>query len=247
MLPIRIRYSARQAVTGFLACATIPALLICAPVAQAQVLVGSPFITGFEGWTDTHVPSPTQVGGNPSWGVLLTPDPISGQRFLIETSDGREADGVTTAGIADGQYKPYMLINTADTTPANYTINYQLATYDDDGFGVVFGYQDNNNYFRAGFRNQTPGNLGFQDGTSVQKVVDGVITPLANTTTGFKPLFDGAPFDAKVVVNGTNWDIQVNNVSILNGSDPDLCPGVTASIPGHSMSKARPCQTTAPL
>ncbi|HEY3393385.1 MAG TPA: hypothetical protein VGK58_11810, partial [Lacipirellulaceae bacterium] len=205
--------------------AALVVLVLHTGTASAQVLVGNPFITGFEGWTNTHTPSPTQIGGDPSWGVLLTPDPLSGQRFLIETSDGREADGVTTAGIADGQYKPYMLINTADTTPANYTINYNLATYDDDGFGVVFGYQNNNNYFRAGFRRQTLGNLGFQEGTSVQKVVDGVITQLANTTTGFVPNFDGVPFDAKVVVNGTNWDIQVNNVSILSGSDPDLAPG----------------------
>jgi hypothetical protein len=193
--------------------------------ASAQVLVGNPFITGFEGWQSTYVPAPTQVGGLPSWGVLLTPDPTSGQRFLIETSDGREADGTTTAGVSDGLYKPYMMVNTADTTPANYTINYQLATYDDDGFGIVWGYQDNNNYFRAGFRRQTPGNLGFQEGTSVQKVVNGVVTQLAGTTTGFVPQFDGVPFDAKVVVNGTNWDLQVNNASILNGNDPDLKPG----------------------
>ena len=62
--------------------------------ASAQTLVTSPFVTGFEGWQDTYVTQPTQVGGAPSWGVLLTPDPISTQRFLMETGDGREADGV---------------------------------------------------------------------------------------------------------------------------------------------------------
>jgi hypothetical protein len=140
----------------------VVALQLAIATASAQVLVGNPYVTGFEGWMSTYVPVPTQVGSAPSWGVLLTPDPLTGERFLIETSDGREGDGVTTAMVADGKFKPYLMINTADTTPASYTINYQLATTDDDGFGVVFGYQDNDNYFSVGFRRQTPGNLGFQ-------------------------------------------------------------------------------------
>ncbi|MEX2170306.1 MAG: PEP-CTERM sorting domain-containing protein [Pirellulales bacterium] len=192
---------------------------------SAQVLVGSPYITGFGGWESTYVPVETQVGNLPAWGVLLTPDPLSGQRFLMETSDGRAKDGLTTAGVADGQFLPYMMIDTAVTTPANYNITYNLATRDDDGFGVVFGYQDNDNYFRASFRQQASGNLGFQQGTSVQKVVNGTITQLSNTLAGFVPTSDGTPFEAKVVVNGSNWDIQVNNVSILNGNDGDLQPG----------------------
>jgi hypothetical protein len=195
------------------------------PIASAQVLVGNPYVTGFEGWTSTYVTAPTQVGPPPSWGVLLTPDPTLGERFLFEASDGREADAVTTAGMGDGKYKPYLMINTADTTPASYTINYQLASMDNDGFGVVFGYQDNDNYFRVGFREQADGNLGFEEGTSVQKVVNGVITNLANSQAGFLPPSTGATFNAKVVVNGTNWDIQVDNTSILSGTDPDLKPG----------------------
>ncbi len=194
-------------------------------MAWAQVLVGNPYVTGFQGWTSTYVTAPTQVGPPPAWGVLLTPDPLSNQRFLFEAGDGREADAVTTAGMGDGKYKPYLMINTADTTPANYTVNYQLASMDNDGFGVVWGYQDNNNYFRAGFREQADGNLGFEEGTSVQKVVNGVITNLANSQAGFIPPSTGATFDVKVVVSGTNWDVQVNNASVLSGSDPDLKPG----------------------
>jgi hypothetical protein len=193
--------------------------------ASAQVLVGSPYVTGFEGWTSTYVTAPTQVGPPPSWGVLLTPDPLTGERFLFEASDGREADSVTTDMMGDGKYEPYLMINTADTTPASYTINYQLASMDNDGFGVVFGYQDNDNYFRVGFREQADGNLGFEEGTSVQKVVNGVVTNLANSQAGFVPPSTGALFDAKVVVNGTSWDIQVNNTSVLSGTDADLKPG----------------------
>ena len=183
-------------------------------------------MTGFEGWESTYVTQPTQVGGAPTWGVLLTPDPISGQQFLMETSDGREADGTG----ADGMYKPYIMINTVDTTPANYSIDYQLATLDNDGFGLVFGYQDNENYFRVGFRDQASG-LGFPRGTSVQKVEGGVITQLRAPSLVFVPLTNGTPFEAKVVVTGTSYDVQIASTvggsftSILSGTDPALQPG----------------------
>jgi hypothetical protein len=83
MLSIRIQGLVTQTTTRFLASLALALPFVSGPHAAAQILVGSPFITGFEGWTDTHVPSPTQVGGDPSWGVLLTPFPISGQRFLM--------------------------------------------------------------------------------------------------------------------------------------------------------------------
>ena len=201
------------------------------PSATAQTLIGSPFITGFEGWQSTYTTQPTQVGVPPNWSVLLTPDPVSGQRFLMENGDGREVDGTTTAAVADGKYKPYILINSLDTTPADYSVTYQLATVDNDGFGVVFGYQNQDNYFRVGFRQQAGGNLGFQEGTSVQKVVNGTITQIANTLAGFVPNSGGTPFEAKVVVTGANWDIQVASTvggafaSVLSGNDADLQPG----------------------
>lgn len=195
--------------------------------ATAQTLVGSPFITGFEGWQSTYTTQPTQVGVAPSWSVLLTPDPFSGQRFLMENSDGREAD---SAVAADGNFKPYILINSLDTTPANYTITSQLATVDNDGFGLVFGYQDNNNYFRVGFREQAS-NLGFPRGVSVQKVVGGVVTQLGTPSLTFTPGSAGVGFEAKVIVTGTSYDVQVaptiggTFASVISGSDASLQAG----------------------
>ena len=212
--------------------------------AAAQTLVPSPFVTGFQGWQDTYTTQPTQVGGAPSWGVLLTPDPLTGQQFLMETSDGREADSTVAA---DGKYKPYMLINSVDTTPANYTLTAQLATLDNDGFGLVFGYQDNNNYFRIGFRDQASG-LGFPRGTSVQKVVGGVITQLGTPSLSFVPLTNGTPFEAKVVVTGTNYDVQIASTvggsftSIFTGTDANLQAGKYGvhSWAQHELSTAVP-------
>ena len=53
-----------------------------------------------------------------------------------------------------------------------------MLTDDNDGLGIIFGYKDNQNYFRAGFRVENPATYGFPTGISVQKVVNGTITPL---------------------------------------------------------------------
>ena len=231
---------------------SVAALIISTYLGQfaSGQIVTSPFVTGgFQGWQSTYTPQPTQVGGLPSWGILLTPDPTgSNDQFLIETSDGRRADGVTTATVPDGKWLPYNMINTIDTTPANYTLNYQLATRDDDGFGLIFGYQDENNYFKVGFRGQAGSNLGFATGTSVQKVVGGVVTQLGAPTTSFVVPTTGTAFEAKVIVTGNNYDIQTNTAvggaftSVLSGSDPGLLPGKYGvhSWAQHELSTAVP-------
>src|SRR5690606_27959590 len=118
----------------------------------------------FEGWTDVNG-TMNGVGADANWGVLLT-----GDKPLIEGSDGAVAFSTTTGTAADGMYRPYILINNTDITPANYTINASMATTDNDGFGIVFGYVDESNYFRIGLRGQAGGNNGFQEGMSIQKV-----------------------------------------------------------------------------
>jgi len=163
----KLRNTTRLSALGVLA-----AVLAASPPASGQVLVNDPFVTGFGGWTDTFTGTPG-AGAPPNWGVLLT-----GTQTLSES-----ADGTTTDGVADGMYTPFLMVDTADTTPATYNMSATIGTHDNDGFGLVFGYQDNDNYFRVGMRAQTPGSVGFPDGVSVQKVVDGNITQLATTPT----------------------------------------------------------------
>ncbi|WP_442482228.1 PEP-CTERM sorting domain-containing protein [Aeoliella sp. SH292] len=196
----------------------LSALATCGDV-RSQVLVADPYVTGFEGWTDTFT-GPPESGAAPNWGVLLT-----GPRTLIESSDGIADSGTTTSGVANGAYTPYIMVNSTDTTPATYVLSSQLGTYDDDGFGLVFGYQDNLNYFRVGFRNQTNSNLGFGVGTSVQKVVNGTITQLATNPAATFPDATGVLSNVEVDVDGTNWAVRLNGAPILNGTDADLAPG----------------------
>ncbi|WP_425396042.1 PEP-CTERM sorting domain-containing protein [Aeoliella sp.] len=193
-------------------------LLLPASMTSGQVLVDDPFVTGFGGWTDTFSGTPF-AGGQPTWGVLL-----SGPNVLSESSDGRAADGTTTGGVADGMYTPYLLVDSSTVTPSQYDLSASIGTYDNDGYGLVFGYQDNDNYFRAGLREQAGSSVGFPEGVSVQKVVNGVITQLGSDTAAL-PTVDGSLDNVQVSVNGGNWSVSVDGGQVLSGFDADLSPG----------------------
>ena len=146
--------SSVKANSSLMACwLLLAAMLTTAPTAFGQVLVGDVFRTGFEGWTDVNGTHPTASDAN--WGVLLT-----GDKFLFEQSDGLLGAGTTTMvgnqPVADGKYTPYLMVNNAVTSPTHYTIDATLATVDDDGFGVVFGYVDEMNYFRSSTSKRQP-------------------------------------------------------------------------------------------
>ncbi|MBN1589229.1 MAG: PEP-CTERM sorting domain-containing protein [Pirellulales bacterium] len=176
-------------------CLTMP----LAGTASAATLIDTPFITGYDGWTDTNT-SPIFVGSAlPMWGVLIN------NNALCDVSNGAVSSGGTyDGGVAgDSQYKPYMIVNTNYATPSQYTLTGTLSATDDDGLGLIFGYQDNDNYCRIGMRLQDTGDNGFAKGISFDKVVGGVITQVAIPDATFAYVNDNTPFDLKVEVNGT--------------------------------------------
>jgi hypothetical protein len=181
--------------------------------ASAEILVGDVYLNGYDGWTDM---TPTSVVpatvAYPNWGILLTDD-----KCLMEASDGRVTTS-TTAG--SGLVKGYDLINTSIATPANYHLKATFSTWDDDGFGLLFGYKDEDNYYRVAFRQQSNGNLGYAAGVSVQKVVGGTVTQIAKSTA-FTPPIDNTPFNVDLAVTGSSYAISVNGTAItaLNGTE----------------------------
>lgn len=201
--------------------AALVAVNLCARHASAQVLVGNPFVSPNQNWVDAF-PPPTR-GGN--WRLSLhTPS-------LIDTNNANPP----TAGAVtnDGTYQPDVLIKDSFLAPATYDVNAILRTNDDDLIGVVWNYQDPNNYFRVGFRQQPgSGNFGGTEGVSVQKIVNGVVTqlvpssPMAGTAAVDQAMIDNrTPFNVKVAVNGANYDVLFNGVSVASGTDPDLASG----------------------
>ncbi|NLE39372.1 MAG: PEP-CTERM sorting domain-containing protein [Pirellulaceae bacterium] len=182
-------------------------------------LVGNVFVTGFDGWTDQYYQHGSAGGGLPNWGVLLTDT-----QALSESSDGRAGTGATR----DGQYKPYIMVNEGYTTPAIYTISATMGSWDDDGFGLVFGYVDNDNYCRIGFREQNSGSLGFPEGASLQTIVNGVITYVQSQdwydTSGGWPPFDGTMMNVVLSVDGTTgaYTVTVDGTQVLGRTNTNL-------------------------
>jgi len=168
-----------------IACCAIPALSLSfpagLPAAEGDPLVGDVFLTGYNGWTDTFTGVPA-AGSPPSWGLHLR------NGTVMENSDGRAGDGTG----ADGKFTPYLLVHDM-ISPTVYTLSATLATTDNDGFGLVFGYQSNANYFRVAFRQEASNNLGFPQGVSVQKVASGIATQIGGPSAAFVPPADGTP------------------------------------------------------
>lgn len=208
---------------------SVPAVAWAAP---GDTLVGDPFMSnGYNNWVDPN------NGVNPDQSTVLAGATVAKANWAVnlvtgsmqESSDGWFGEGTTTSGVADGKYTPYILINDGYTTPSTYSYSATLTSYDDDGFGVVFGYQGTGDYFRVGLRTQSNGNKGFGKGVSVQKVSGGVITSLGSSATFVPPVSTGpttaTPMNVKVDVDGANWAVSVDGVSILSGSDSSLAAG----------------------
>jgi hypothetical protein len=201
--------------------ACLMALTVIPSVSSAQILVGNPFVHNYTGWVDAF-PPPTRAG---NWRLSLH------SPALIDTNNANPP--TTGATTNDGTYQPDVLIQNNFTAPAAYDLNATLRTNDDDLLGLVWNYQDPNNYFRVGFRQQpASGNFGGTEGVSVQKIVGGVVTQLVPATpmAGVAAIDQGmidnrTPFNVKVAVNGTNFEVFFNGTSVAAGSDAGLTSG----------------------
>ena len=137
-----------------------------------------------------------------------------------------------TAGATnhDGTYQPDVLFQNNFAAPGTYDLTARMRTNDDDIIGLVWNYLDPNNYFRVGIRTQAAGTFGGTQGVAVQKIVGGVLTQISPNGTGAgapTPITQAminnrTPFDLKVAVNGTSWNVLFNNTSIISGTDADL-------------------------
>jgi hypothetical protein len=188
-------------------------------VAQTVGLVDNPFITTLPNWVDAF---PSR-GGN--WRLSLH------NPTLMDTNNANPP--VTGGGINTGLYEPDVLVADAFAAPDTYDVSARMRTNDDDLLGLVWNYLDPNNYFRVGIRQQpASGTFGGTEGLSVQKIVGGVVTQLTpvSGTAGVpaitQEMIDNrTPFDLKVAVSGTSYEVFFNGASMVTGTDPDLVTG----------------------
>ncbi len=176
-------------------------------------LVDNPFVNSYSGWTDAF---PSRGG---SWRLSLH------HPTLMDTNNANPP--TTGGGTNTGLYEPDVLVQNNFLAPDNYELAARMRTNDDDLLGLVWNYQDPDNYFRVGLRQQpSGGNFGGTDGLSVQKIAGGVVTQLVGPGVASpitQAMIDNrTPFDVKVAVNGANYEIFFNGASVASGSDAAL-------------------------
>lgn len=186
--------------------------------APAIALVGDPFSSTYTGWTDAF-PPPTRAG---DWRLNLHAP------TLMDTNNANPpTSGATTN---DGSYQSDVLFQNNYLAPGTYDLTATMRTNDDDIIGLVWNYQDSNNFFRVGIRTQAAGSFGGTQGVAVQKFVGGVRTQISPAGIGAgaatpitQPMINNrTAFDLTVSVSGQNWSVLFNGNPIISGVDADL-------------------------
>jgi hypothetical protein len=208
---------------AFLLAALCLTMLSTGPAVALNVgdtIVGNVFVTGFDGWSDTNAaPGGWSLPPAANWGVLLTET----ENLIEACNTVLGVPGVNPPANPGTvpQCDVWKMVNLNYSTPSEYTLSAKIGSWDDDGFGLIFGYQDEGNYYRVSCRAQTGNSLGYASGVSVQKVttVGGVTTytmlgtqnaTIAGQLPGKANVTGGVIYDLQVAVSGTTATVKGN-------------------------------------
>lgn len=204
----------RSAVAGRLQNASLALLLLhCAASVNAAALFEDDFGRGMPGWTAVQ-----------PWGAYLD-GPLEWQYDAVSQAVVEQSNIYTDSPSFSPTAIAPMLVN-ATLTAVNFTYSARLTAGDDDAFGLIFGYRDDQNFYRVTFARQAR-TAGFPyTGWSVDRMTNGLpIVLFGAGTAGHTPTFvntQGRPFDVTLVVD-------VNNRLTLTVVDNPL--GAAASYP----------------
>jgi hypothetical protein len=159
-------------------------------------------------------------GGVPGWfavqpsGGIYIDGPMLWQYDLVNKAFVEQSNIYTDAALFSGSRIAVMLINDA-VAPANFTYTARLMIGDDDGFGLIWGYEGEHTFYRVTFAQQNRALVGWPyQGWVVDRMNNGQVTDLFGPdNTAFIPTF-GQPFDVTVNVNS-----GLLNLTIVD--DPD--------------------------
>ncbi len=171
---------------------------------RGDILYETGFDGGFPGWTAVQ----------PAAGDPYSSGPM---RWIYDTVHGGFSEN---SNIFTGNTVAPMLIH---ETAAGATLTYKVRMNmgDNDGSGVVFGYQDESNFYRLAFGVQDRGAFPFT-GWSFDQMIGGVSTVLAGDdgNDAFVPVFTptrGTAFDVIIEVGAGN----VLNLSVMDAVETD--------------------------
>ena len=177
-----------------LAVITITGLLATSlplPAVPSELLYSDDFEGGIPGWTVAQSPGSYHPDSGPMLWQFVKVD-----NSFRENSNIYFDDATTST-----TRRAVFLLSEADV-PANFTYTARLAAGDDDGFGLVWGYQDTANFYRVSFARQN--RTGWpQTGVMVDRMVDNVPEDLFGPFPGYVNTVAGRPFDVSIgVTNG---------------------------------------------
>ncbi|HRZ47289.1 MAG TPA: metallophosphoesterase [Candidatus Paceibacterota bacterium] len=160
--------------------------------AVADLLFEDSFDRGIPGWTAVQ-PEGAYFGGPLRWQY-----DIVSAAFVEQSNIYTDSASYSPTAIAP------MLVNDAPTA-VNFTFSARLTAGDDDGFGLIFGFIDEDNFYRVTFARQSRA-AGFPwTGWSVDRKVHGVTSVLHGAgTEGYAPAFvntAGRPFDVTIATD----------------------------------------------
>lgn len=156
----------------------------------AALLFEDRFEGGIPGWTAVQ-PAGAYIDGPMLWVF-----------DAVSKSFAEHSNIYTDSATASTSRRAVMLIS--DTVaPTNFTYTARLTAGDDDGFGLIWGYENENTFYRATFAWQNRFATGWPyQGIIVDRMVGGVFTDLYGPDNLFIPTAN-RPFDVTIsVTNG---------------------------------------------
>jgi hypothetical protein len=148
-------------------------------------------------------------GGIPGWTVVLPSagiyfdGPLRWQYDIVSGGFVEQSNIYTDSATYSQSADAPMLVNET-ITAVNFTFGARLTAGDDDGFGLIFGYQDEGNFYRVTFARQARSGFPWT-GWSVDRKVNGATSNLFGAgTPGYVQTFvntSGRPFDVTISVD----------------------------------------------
>ena len=167
---------------------------LAGPELNGAVLFQDDFNAGIPGWTAVQPPG-AYLDGPLQWQY-----DIVSEAFVEQSNVYTDNPTYSPTAVAP------MLINDTLATPP-FTFSARLTAGDDDGFGLIFGYQNETTFYRVTFARQA--RTGFPwTGWSVDRKAGGVTSNLFGAgTPGYVQTFvntAGRPFDVTLAVDALN-------------------------------------------
>jgi lysophospholipase L1-like esterase len=202
------------------------ALIYSPPVGYIGLETFTYSISDGNGGTDTAMVSVISIftdnfsGGTGNWSFVN--DSGIASSWSIISGALRQQNGVESVNSFDQSYhKGTYAYYTSGTSLTNYRFSVDalfLGTVNADDIGVMFRYQNNDNYYRLSVNSR----YGF---TRLEKKVSGSFTPLAVNSRGYD---SGQILNLVIEVNGNLILVWMNNDPIFSVQDSSLSSGSVA-------------------